>query len=141
MTNIYQSFTLWCSEKAPRIIYDSGAIHVTRSIHIKNCRIYWKDLDNMFSINIAFNRELILDDVANEFWTGEHQDYDQFTMSSLDKKTIYDTIVNFRLLSSVVRPISQVFIRYLWFNVRVLSVKGWVYFLHNVHSISRCILN
>ena len=142
MMTIYQSFTLWCSEKAPRIFYDCQPIFVTRSVNIKNCRIYWKDLDNMFSVNIAFTKELILDDSVAELWTGERQDFDQFTMSGVDTKTIYGTSVNFRLLSSVVRPISQVFIRYVWSSVHVLSVKGYVYsFLHSLNRISICIQN
>ena len=123
---IYQSLTLWCSENSPRIIYDSWII-ATRSISIKNCEIYWKDLEKMLHFSGFFIKEFILDDFADEFWTGERQDFDQCTMPRLNKETIAGTlknIVNFRLLSSVARPISQVFIRYVWSNVRVLSVKG-----------------
>ena len=118
--DIYQSLTLWCSKNAPRIIYDGWDI-LARSVHIKNCEIYWKTPHNLLI------KKLILDDVVDEFWTGERQDFYQCTMSSLNEETIarnLRSIVNFRLLSSVVRPISQVFIRYAWPNVRVISVKG-----------------
>ena len=124
----YQSITIWCSENVTRITFTDIGIN-TNNLVIKNCDIFWKDLQWLVG-SIDSVEELTLDDSVDEFEQGEYHYFygcvgQLWDVSSRNYRIAgFDRVVTIHLLSSIARTISEVFIDYIWPYVKRLSIKG-----------------
>ena len=120
----YQSITLRCLEDAPRIVFSIDRPISSKRLLIKNCVIYWKDMRRLGN-SVYYIEDLNLDDYVDEFGKGESQYFVQCVVRFSGKIPGFYSVGNINLLSSVVRPLSEVFIRStIWSKVWSLSIQG-----------------